>query len=75
VTTTNSKVKATRDAMIARRAAAAGLSVEAYLAAGQAEADRTLAISRARCDRAHQRATITRGAGARGNTITWTRAA
>jgi hypothetical protein len=71
--TTTSRVKAARDAMIARRAAAAGLSVEAYLAAGEREADLVLAINRARSSKAHQRATIARGAAARGNTIpTWT---
>jgi hypothetical protein len=64
-----SKVAEYQAKMIARKAAAAGLSVEAFLAAGEAELVRNRAIAAARSDRAFAMSIIARGAALRGNTL------
>lgn len=54
--------------MIARKAMAAGMSVEDFLTRGEREHAITMLASRARYDRAFAHSIIARGASARGNT-------
>lgn len=64
-------IKAYRAAMIARKAAAAGMTVEAFIARSEAEAADTMAYLRLRSDRELQQAVLARAAARKSNTLAW----
>lgn len=67
----NPRIRAIREEGILRRARAAGLGVEEYIAESEAAADAVLSYNRFRYDRGAQRHSLARHAAVRGNTLTW----